>query len=212
MESKQGKRRASVLQVGTYFLCPPACIPGNTPFAISSATFMSTCNSGVYLTSITSSHLPHALQLNTWYRVAESSQGLKMDAVGLASSIISFIEVASKIIRGSYEVYTSSTGATEEKDHTGLVIRDLRAVAAALDRNQDTHNDEQLRELSRKCFELSGDLVRLLERFLPKSPGPWQSFKAACLILRKQKQTVALETRLDRYRLQISQRLTLLLL
>lgn len=135
-----------------------------------------------------------------------------MDAIGLASSIISFIEVAHKIVRGSYEVYKSSTGTTEEHDHTARVVGDLSRVAEHLKRHPGNTNDEQLLRLSEGCFELSGDLKRLLEKFLPKGPGPWQAFTAACRILRKQKDAVALEGRLDRYRQQISQRLILLLL
>lgn len=135
-----------------------------------------------------------------------------MDAVGLASSIISFIEVANKIVRGSYEVYKSSTGATEENDHTALVVGDLRRVTHSLSQHAESTNDEELRRLSTSCFELSGDLMCLLERFLPQGRGKWQSFTAACRVLRKQKEVGVMEGRLDRYRQQISQRLLLLLL
>lgn len=135
-----------------------------------------------------------------------------MDAVGLASSIITFIDVAYKIVHGSYEVYKSSTGATEENDHTALVVGDLRRVAHRINQQPQRTNDAELCRLSESCFELSADLIRLLERFLPKGPGRWQSFTAACRTFRKQKEVGVLERRLDQYRQQISQRLVLLLL
>lgn len=135
-----------------------------------------------------------------------------MDVVGLASSIISFIEVAHKIVSGSYEIYKSSTGATKDHDHTARVLDDLSRVAHDLQRQPGKANDEQLLRLSEGCLELSGDLKRLLDKFLPKGPGPWQAFKAACRSLRKQVEAAAMESRLDRYRQQISQRLILLLL
>lgn len=135
-----------------------------------------------------------------------------MDAVGLASSIITFIDVAGKILRGAYEVYKSSSGATEEHDHTARVVGDLRAVARSLTKRTHDINDPQLIELSEACHELSLELINLLNRFLPKGPGPWQSFRAACRIMRQEKEVGALEQRLDRYRQQISQRLIVLLL
>lgn len=135
-----------------------------------------------------------------------------MDAVGLASSVISFIEFALKLIRGSYEVYKSSTGATVEHDHTTRIVEDLKKVAAQLRHKLQGPGDEELSELAEACYGLSDDLTQLLLRFLPKKPGRWPAFVAACRILRKQKEVEVLESRLDRYRQQISQRLIVLLL
>lgn len=144
-----------------------------------------------------------------------------MDAVGLASSILSFIEVAHKIISGAYEVHKSSTGATRDHDHAARVLGDLDRVAEGLLRRQqragraasnNQDDDEQLLGLSKGCLGLAGDLRRLLDTFLPKGPGPWQAFRAAFRSFRKQEEAAAMEARLDRYRQQISQRLILLLL
>lgn len=135
-----------------------------------------------------------------------------MDAVGLASSIISFIGFAHHLIRGSYEVYKSSTGATEEYDHAARVVGDLKKVAGRLQTTSQHPIDVDLVELSKACYVLSEDLTRLLQRFLPHGPGRWPAFVAACRVLRKQKDVVVLENRLDSYRQQISQRLIFLLL
>ena len=48
-----------------------------------------------------------------------------MEAVGLASGIITFIDISYKIVRGSYEIYTSATGATTDNVHVGTVAEDL---------------------------------------------------------------------------------------
>lgn len=135
-----------------------------------------------------------------------------MDAVGLASSIISFIGVAHKVIRGSYEIYTSSNGLTEEHDHTARVVGDLKQVTAKLKAGQKDHNDQELVQLAGACYDLSEDLTQLLERFLPKGPGRLPAFVAACRALHKKKEIVDLGVCLDRYRQQISQRLIFLLL
>lgn len=134
-----------------------------------------------------------------------------MDAVGLASSIISFIDVAYKIVSGSCEIYKSSTGGTKEHDHTARVLEDLSQVAEGLRQYPGQNNDEGLRRLSEGCLELCRDLKTLLVKLLPKGPSGWQAFVAACRSLRKQNEVAAMEARLDRYRQQITQRLSLLL-
>lgn len=135
-----------------------------------------------------------------------------MEAIGLASSIITFIDVAYKILCGAHEVYISQDGATKSNDHTGVVVSDLQRVTADLQAHQLTSADEDLVKLSNKCHDLSGELLQLLHKFLPRTPGKWQSFVAACRILRKQKEAASMETSLDRYRQQISERLLWLLL
>ncbi|KAF6833871.1 hypothetical protein CMUS01_06376 [Colletotrichum musicola] len=40
-----------------------------------------------------------------------------MEAAGLASSILAFIEVSYKITKGAHEIYTSVSGSTEEHAH-----------------------------------------------------------------------------------------------
>ncbi|KAJ0117532.1 hypothetical protein J7T55_003950 [Diaporthe amygdali] len=134
-----------------------------------------------------------------------------MEAIGLASSIVAFIDVAFKIVRGTHEVYTSVNGATQINDHTGVVVGDLQRVTAELRSHPQSSNDLDLVELASKCQELSDELLQLLHKFLPKTPGKWQSFVATCRILRKQKEAASMEARLDRYRQQISERLLWLL-
>lgn len=135
-----------------------------------------------------------------------------MDAVGLASSIISFIGVAHKLIRGAYEVYNSSEGLTEEYDFTERVVKDLTQVSARLKAPHGEPHDQELVQLAEACYDLSGKLTHLLQKLLPKGPGRWPAFVAACRVLRKHEEVAELEVRLDRYRQQISQRLIFLLL
>ena len=135
-----------------------------------------------------------------------------MEAVGLASSIITFIDVAYKIVCGAHEVYVSQDGATKSNDHTAIVVSDLQRVTADLRVHQLSSTDEDLIKLSNNCHDLSGELLQLLHRFLPRTPGKWQSFVAAWRILRKKKEAASMEASLDRYRQQISERLLWLLL
>lgn len=137
-----------------------------------------------------------------------------MDAVGLASSIISFIDIAYKIVRGSYEVYKSAKSGepTQQNAHVGLVVANLQNVAIKLQGHAKDVEDRQLQELSKKCCDLSEELIILLRKFLPKGPSPLHSFAAACRMLKEKKEVAALGEQLDRYRQQISQHLIMLIL
>lgn len=135
-----------------------------------------------------------------------------MEAIGLASSIITFIDVAYKIVGGAHEVYISQDGATKSNDHTTVVVSDLQRVTVDLRAHQLSSTDQELITLSDKCQQLSAELLQLLHKFLPKTPGKWQSFVSACRILRKQKEAASMEASLDRYRQQIAERLLWLLL
>ncbi|KAK1655004.1 hypothetical protein BDP81DRAFT_390001 [Colletotrichum phormii] len=55
-----------------------------------------------------------------------------MEAAGLASSILTFIDMSYKIAKGTYEIYQSATGVTAENAHVSNVITDLEEAAAGL--------------------------------------------------------------------------------
>jgi len=58
-----------------------------------------------------------------------------ISALGLASNILTFIDVAGKILAGTYEVYQSATGRTDENAHVDSVIENLHDITAGLDPN-----------------------------------------------------------------------------
>lgn len=134
-----------------------------------------------------------------------------MEAVGLASSIITFIDVAYKVVRGAYEIHDSAAGATEENVHIAVVIDDLERTTAELNADPRMIADPELISLAQRCQGISADLVGRLKGLQSKSKNPLQSVAAAVRILRKQKDINAIEKRLDKYRQQIILRLILLL-
>lgn len=135
-------------------------------------------------------------------------------AIGLASSLITFVEFATKIVTGTYEVYTSSEGTTITNAHINTIISDLKEVATDLETELPgkSKHERALKELASKCDKIAGELLQLLNRI--RSDGnhsTWNSLKAAIVSMRKQKEIVILEKRLNDYRLQILTRLTLML-
>jgi hypothetical protein len=56
-----------------------------------------------------------------------------MTAISLVSSLISFVDLGTKIVTDTYEVYRSSTGATAGNAHIDTVISDLQALTVDLE-------------------------------------------------------------------------------
>ncbi|OHE92815.1 hypothetical protein CORC01_11893 [Colletotrichum orchidophilum] len=132
-----------------------------------------------------------------------------MEAAGLASSILTFIDISYKIAKGTYEIYKSATGATAENAHVSNVITDLQRATAELGPSSNERHDPELAHLSEQCRGLSNDLLKLLARLERREKKLLQSFKAAVVGARKQKDIASIERRLDQYRQQILLHLTL---
>ncbi|RYP51952.1 hypothetical protein DL768_002828 [Monosporascus sp. mg162] len=134
-----------------------------------------------------------------------------MEAVGLASGILTFLDISHKIIKGTYEIRNAVSGATLENTHVSIVARDLEGVADGLKGDPQKINDPKLIEISTKCHSLSQDLLKLLGKLQTKDGSRRQSFKAAWAVMRKQSDVKKLEERLDHYRSEIGLRLLFLI-
>ena len=135
-------------------------------------------------------------------------------ALGLASNILTFVDFATKIITGTYEVYKSATGTTDENAHIDTIIGDLREAADGLDSDLvgRTKHERALQELASKCEKLSNELLRLLEKLIVSgNHSRWKSLKVKVKSMRKEKEVAGMEKRLGEYRSQILLRLTLML-
>jgi hypothetical protein len=134
-----------------------------------------------------------------------------MEAIGLASGLLAFITVATKIVHGAFELKETVSGAREEHVHISAGLNDLQLCTEALDSSLDSKADAELLTISKACQDLSRELLLELKK-LDKGPGTWQKVSSTWAILRKQKTVQSMETRLDRYRSQIQLRLQFLIL
>ncbi|TEA13274.1 hypothetical protein C8034_v004820 [Colletotrichum sidae] len=134
-----------------------------------------------------------------------------MEAAGLASSILTFIDVSYKVVKGAHEIYSSASGATSENTHVLNVISDLQDAAGNLGIRRPGSNDLQLENLSKQCQGLSEELLGLLAKLQAKDKKLLKSFAVALRGARKQKDVASIEKRLDQYRQQILLRLTVLI-
>ncbi|KAK1846640.1 hypothetical protein CCHR01_10740 [Colletotrichum chrysophilum] len=133
-----------------------------------------------------------------------------MEAAGLASSILTFIDISFKIVKGAHELYKSASGSTSENNHIANVVLDLEKASGYLSIPQSGNKDTGLQSLVAQCQSLSRDLLELLDKLQVKDKTLFKSFAAAFANARKQKDIASIEHRLDQYKQQILLRLSLL--
>ena len=137
-----------------------------------------------------------------------------ISALGLSSNILTFIDAASKILAGTYEVYQSATGTTQENAHVDTVTEHLRDIAAKLDPNcvDKTAHGRALKDIAQKCETLAQDLLHLLLKLkITGKQSMWKSLTVTLKSMRKERVIAAMEKRLSEYQSLILLRLTMML-
>lgn len=138
-----------------------------------------------------------------------------VSAIGLASSILTFVEFSSKLVRGIYDVASSADGATEENTHIGVVMRDLEDVTDAIevDFKGSSKQEKELIKLASKCAALSRDLQKTLKSVkVQRGNVPWQTIKAGWKTVTKKDKIESMEKRIAKYREELMLRLHMLLM
>lgn len=95
-----------------------------------------------------------------------------LTCIGLAGNIVQFLDFSIKVVSEGYQIYNSTTGASEENDETEFVISDfervterlgqsLRPPGTAVPLNQ---NEQQLDDLRVKCEQVAQELLTKLDK------------------------------------------------
>jgi hypothetical protein len=137
-----------------------------------------------------------------------------VSAIGLASSIISFVDFSSKLIKGSYEVYKSTKGMTAEDAHNNTVLLDLLSVTEALKSNVkgESSHHKALRKLAADCVDASQELSDIMEELTATEGNRvWKSVEVKWKSMTKSKRVASIDQRLNAYRLQVILRLNLIM-
>ncbi|KEZ43678.1 hypothetical protein SAPIO_CDS4293 [Scedosporium apiospermum] len=134
-------------------------------------------------------------------------------AIGLASSIITFIEFSCKVVTIANELYESNNGMTKENARILKVIGDLKESSLGLkvDTGSSSKHDVALQDLAKECESTSGELIAILEKLKLASQSKRERLKKAFDSQRKRKAIASLESRLGEYRNQMGFRLLCLL-
>ncbi|KAG5802471.1 hypothetical protein H9Q74_009528 [Fusarium xylarioides] len=125
-------------------------------------------------------------------------------AIGLASSIVAFVDFSAKLVKGSIEIYQASDGTLTEN-------RSSQAVAVAMERfaarlviqqpSQPSNEEKEIVDLATKCHAVCIEILGLLGRIKPKDlSSKTQSLWAALKNKLHEGEREELEKRLDTYR------------
>lgn len=130
-----------------------------------------------------------------------------VSAIGLASSILTFIDIGYKVVSGTLE--TAQSGWAPSTERLDVVARDLQDAVARFSKPVSASasgTEKALEEVSVRCQALSLELLALLERFKVPATKPgisWDSFKVATRRMRSESKVQELQTSLAEYRSQI---------
>ncbi|KAK2030510.1 hypothetical protein LX32DRAFT_320694 [Colletotrichum zoysiae] len=132
-----------------------------------------------------------------------------VSAVGLASSILTFLDIGYKVVSGILE--TADKGQTSMTENMSSVVGDLHNAVAAFSSpvlSTASENEQALGEISVKCRALSTELLDLLETLKVSQPGmSWDAVRVTLRRIRKTPKVQELQSYLVEYRSQILLRL-----
>ncbi|CZR32422.1 uncharacterized protein FPRO_02016 [Fusarium proliferatum ET1] len=127
-------------------------------------------------------------------------------AIGLASSIVAFVDFSAKLVKGSIEIYQASDGTLTENRNSQAVASAMERFAARLVIQQPSQlfgEEKELVDLAKNCHVVCMELLNLLGRIKPKDlSSKRQSLWAALKNRFHEGERKELENRLDTYRRQ----------
>lgn len=128
-------------------------------------------------------------------------------AIGLASSIVAFVDFSAKLVKGSIEIYQASDGTLTENRNSQAVAGAMERFAARLVIQQSSQlfgDEKELVDLAKNCHIVCMELLGLLGRIKPKDlSSKRQSLWAALKNRFHEGERKELENRLDTYRRQL---------
>jgi len=87
-------------------------------------------------------------------------------AIGLASSIVAFIDFSWSLLTGAKELYESGRRRTKENARISSIVNDLNEYALELTIGGEgaSKHEKALRALAKDCCVVSEDLVKILKK------------------------------------------------
>ncbi|KAI2627376.1 hypothetical protein GGS26DRAFT_599295 [Hypomontagnella submonticulosa] len=136
----------------------------------------------------------------------------ELAAIGLAASILQFIDIGYSIVSSATEAYGSVSGMSTETSNLLITIRSLKQVSAQLQSTSLTMPEHaSLRELSAQCQDLSEELIHILRSLRVKKKGSVrESLRVAFKSWQNQSKIKSIHKRLGDCREQIQLELILL--
>jgi hypothetical protein len=91
-------------------------------------------------------------------------------AIGLASSIVQFVDYSTKLINGARDIYDSASGMTEHNKSLESIVNEMKLLSSKLlPRTGGPSEDEKaLCHVAAECNILSDQILELLGKLKPK--------------------------------------------
>lgn len=138
-----------------------------------------------------------------------------VSAIGLASSILTFVEFAWGLIGGAVEIYHSVDGTLNENARLDDVRDDLDYLSGLLILQPTcrTRTERKIARVAEGCHADSKELQNLLKEIAgPKNNRAfWRSLKTSWLSIKNRKDVAELKSRLQEYRSEVLLHVALLL-
>lgn len=138
-----------------------------------------------------------------------------VSAIGLASSILTFVDFSWKLVQGTLEIYHSPDGTSDENARLEHVIADLDLLADSLQTGVSarTRAERNIKDLAEDCREDSKALLELLSemKVSGKRRTLWRSLSAKWSSILNKERATELKNRLRETREDIMLNLTQLL-
>ena len=118
--------------------------------------------------------------------------------IGLVANIIQFVDLSSKLVSKSAQLYRSNEGTLAENIDIGAATIDLVLLNDRLQNAAATTGDRALERLCISCNNVANDLITALDRVKVKSKHQkWESIKTALRSVLSRKDIMELQRRLE---------------
>ncbi|KAL1595199.1 hypothetical protein SLS60_009887 [Paraconiothyrium brasiliense] len=134
-------------------------------------------------------------------------------ALSVATSVIQFLDFATKIVHGTRQIYQTGTGAAAENADIELCASELHNLCTRLETSNLPHprsaDDDALCRIANRCVSISKELSSLLEKIKGKNPdSKWQCMISAVKTQLKKNERDDILARLSQCRAQLDSQLS----
>jgi len=132
-----------------------------------------------------------------------------LTAVGLAGTIVQFVDFTTKIVSKSTELYRSGRGVLAENANIETTTADLKELNSRLEQTTAVH-DPDLQALCQACGEVADQLLTALAKLRVTCQGQkWQSLRKALRSIWSKEDITQLEQRLASFRSELNLRIVI---
>lgn len=141
-----------------------------------------------------------------------------LSALAVATSVAQFLDFAGKVLRGSFEIGTSSSGQLYQHKSLSQIAKDLEDLSAALDPNAPdgqaaltadgrSSNDVKIQNLCKECHGVANQLLVLLNKLRGREDGKrtsWDNLRRAPRSVWDADRIQNLKSQLEAYRQELA--------